>query len=397
MKTNITLFAQIIGSLCRNSFNQLVQQHQSNKHAKGIDSWTHLITMVFAQFSKLNSLRDVTNGLKSASGNLNHLGLQKSPSKSSLSYQNKNRDWTLMRDYYFVLLKKLSGMARFKQTRFRIKSKILLLDSTTISLCLSLFDWARFRKKKGAIKLHTLLDYDGCLPVYMNMTDGKVHDSIVAREIVLPADSVVVADRAYIDFETLYRWHQGKSYFVIRLKKSIQHKAVGERDLPDNRHEHILIDEYIELTEEQTRKKYPRKLRRVVIWDEQNQQTLEMITNQFTWTANTIGELYKARWTIENFFKDIKQLLKIKTFLGTSPNAVLIQIWTAMITILVLKYLKACAKYGWQLSNLVVFIRLNLLVKIDLRRILDDPFQPPPESVIYDSNQYVLFDWQGSD
>jgi len=397
MKTNITLFAQIIGSLCRNSFNHLVKQHQSNKHAKGIDSWTHLITMVFAQFSKLNSLRDVTNGLKSASGNLNHLGLQKSPSKSSLSYQNKNRDWTLMRDYYFVLLKKLSGMARFKQTRFRIKSKIFLLDSTTISLCLSLFDWARFRKKKGAIKLHTLLDYDGCLPVYMNMTDGKAHDSTVAREIVLPSDSVVVADRAYIDFETLYRWHQGKSYFVIRLKKSIQHKAVGERDLPDNRHEHILIDEYIELTEEQTRKKYPGKLRRVVIWDEQNGQTLEMITNQFTWTAYTIGELYKARWAIENFFKDIKQLLKIKTFLGTSPNAVLIQIWTAMITILVLKYLKACAKYGWQLSNLVVFIRLNLLVKIDLRRILDDPFQPPPESDIYDSNQYVLFDWQGAD
>src|SRR6056297_266224 len=144
MKTNITLFAQIISSLCRNSFNQLVKQHQSNKNAKGIDSWTHLITMVFAQFSKLNSLRDVTNGLKSALGNLNHLGLQKSPSKSSLSYQNKNRDWTLMRDYYFVLLKKLSGMAWFKQTRFRIKSKIFLLDSTTISLCLSLFDWARF-------------------------------------------------------------------------------------------------------------------------------------------------------------------------------------------------------------------------------------------------------------
>lgn len=397
MKTNITLFAQIISTLCRNSFNQLVQQHQSNKHAKGIDSWTHLITMLFAQFSKLNSLRDVTNGLKSASGNLNHLGLQKSPSKSSLAYQNQNRDWKLMRDYYFRMLKKLSGLSQFRQTRFRIKSKILLLDATTISLCLSLFDWAKFRKKKGAIKLHTLLDYDGCLPVYMNMTDGKVHDSTVARQIVLPADSVVVADRAYIDFDTLYRWNQDKSYFVIRLKKSIRYKSLGERELPDNRHGHILIDEYIELTEEKTRQKYPLKLRRVAVWDDQNKQTIEVITNQFTWTANTIGELYKARWAIENFFKDIKQLLKIKTFLGTSPNAVLIQIWTAMITILVLKYLKACAKYGWQLSNLVVFIRLNLLVKIDLRRILDDPFQPPPDASSYDINQYVLFDWEGSD
>src|SRR6056297_1404823 len=222
MKTNITLFAQIIGSLCRNSFNHLVKQHQSNKHAKGIDSWTHLITMVFAQFSKLNSLRDVTNGLKSASGNLNHLGLQKAPSKSSLGYQNQHREWLLFQDYYFRLLDQLGGIAQFKQVRFRIKAKILLLDSTTISLCLSLFDWAKFRKKKGAIKLHTLLDYDGCFPTYIDMTDGKVHDANAAKEIILPADSVVVADRAYVDFETLYQWHKGKSHFVVRLKKSIR-------------------------------------------------------------------------------------------------------------------------------------------------------------------------------
>ena len=207
MKTNLTLFAQIIQSLCRNSFKTLVKTYDTDKHNKGIDSWTHLITMLFCQFSKLNSLRDVTTGLRSASGNLNHLGLQKAPSKSSLSYQNQNREWHLFQDYYFKLLQKLSGLTQFKQTRFRIKSKILLLDSTTISLCLSLFDWAKFRKRKGAVKLHTLLDYDGCLPVYINLTDGKVNDAMAAKEIVLPADSVVVADRAYVDFENLYRWH----------------------------------------------------------------------------------------------------------------------------------------------------------------------------------------------
>lgn len=393
MKTNLTLFAQIVQSLCRNSFKKLVKDYDTDKHHKGIDSWTQLITMLFCQFSKLNSLRDVTNGLRSASGNLNHLGLHKAPSKSSLAYQNQNRDWHLFQDYYFKLLRKLSGIAQFKQTRFKIKAKILLLDSTTISLCLSLFDWAKFRKRKGAIKLHTLLDYNGCLPVYINLSDGKVNDAMAAKEIMLPVDSVVVADRAYVDFENLYRWHKGSSFFVVRLKKSVKFNRLNERELPENRHEHVLVDEYIELSEEKTKSKYPRKLRRVVVWDEVNQQTIELITNQFSWTANTISELYKSRWEIEQFFKDIKQLLKIKSFLGTSSNAVLIQIWTAMISILILKYLKACAKYSWCLSNLVAFLRLNLLVKFDLKRLLDNPFEQPPKRAPSYFVQLKLFDW----
>lgn len=390
---NVTLFAQIMQTVDRFSFTKLVGQYSTDKHSKGINSWTHLVTMLFCQFSKLNSLRDVCNGLQSASGNLNHLGVARAPCKSSLSYQNKHRDWHLFQDYYFEMMKKLSGMARFKQTRFKIKSKILLLDSTTISLCLSLYDWAKFRKKKGAIKLHTLLDYDGCLPVYMNMTDGKVHDATAVKELSLPSDAVVVADRAYVDFETLWRWHQGGSYFVVRLKTSIKFNRLHEKPLPEKRHGHILVDEYIELSEKNTYKKYPKKLRRVVVYDSGKDQTIELITNHFYWTANTIGELYKARWEIEIFFKEIKQLLKIKSFLGTTPNAVLIQIWTALITILILKYLRACASYGWCLSNMVAFLRLNLFVKFDLRRLLDDPFEPPggrngPELV-----QGVLFEW----
>jgi len=391
---NITLFAQILQTLDRISFKKLVARHGSDKHEKGINSWTHLVTMLFCQFSKLNSLREVCNGLKSASGNLNHLNISKAPSKSSLSYQNKHREWTLFRDYYFDLLGKLSGMANFRQVRFRVKSKILLLDSTTISLCLSLFDWARFRKKKGAIKLHTLLDYDGCLPVYVNMTDGKVHDAKAAKEITLPKDAVVVADRAYVDFETLSRWDAGKSYFVVRLKSSVKFHRLDEKPLPDDRHHHILVDEYIELSEEKTRAKYPKKLRRVVVYDEINGQTIELITNRFSWTANTISELYKARWEIEIFFKEIKQLLKIKTFLGTSTNAVLIQIWTALITILMLKYLKACSKFNWHLSNMVAFLRLNLLVKFDLKKLLDDPFKPPPKTTKnLPEGQLLLFEW----
>ncbi|HKJ31334.1 MAG TPA: IS4 family transposase, partial [Balneolales bacterium] len=315
------------------------------------------------------------------------------PCKSSLSYQNKHREWPLFKDYYFAMMKKLAGMARFRQTRFRIKSKILLLDSTTISLCLSLYDWAKFRKKKGAIKLHTLLDYDGCLPVYVRMTDGKPHDSTVAKELSLPADAVVVADRAYIDFPTLQRWNTEGSYFVIRLKQSVQFTQGKEKPLPADRHQHILVDEYIELSHSKTYPKYPAKLRRVVVYDPEKDQTIELITNQFTWTANTIGELYKARWEIEIFFKEIKQLLKIKSFLGITANAVLIQIWTAMITLLILKYLKACASYSWCLSNMVAFLRLNLFVKFDLRKLLNEPFEPPdpPESPVH--RQIHLFEW----
>ncbi len=179
------------------------------------------------------------------------------------------------------MLGQLSGMARFRQTRFKIKSKILLLDSTTISLCLSLYDWARFRKKKGAIKLHTLLDYDGCLPVYINMTDGKVHDATAAKELSPPKDAVVVADRAYVDFPTLWGWDQGGTRFVIRLKESVKFHRGKEKPLPQGLHEHILVDEYITLSETKTKAKYPKKLRRVVIYDSEQDRTIELITNQF--------------------------------------------------------------------------------------------------------------------
>jgi hypothetical protein len=390
---NVTLFAQIMQTLDRFTFSKLVGQHGTDKHAKGITSWTHLVTMLFCQFSKLNSLRDVCNGLRSASGNLNHLGISRAPCKSSLSYQNKHREWPLFKDYYFTMMKKLAAMAQFRQTRFKIKSKILLLDSTTISLCLSLYDWATFRKKKGAIKLHTLLDYDGCLPVYMNMTDGKVHDAKAVKELSLPKEAVVVADRAYVDFQTLWRWRQGGSYFVVRLKTSVKFNKLKEKPLPEGRHEHILVDEYIELSKPKTHAKYPKKLRRVVVYDAQKDQTIELITNHFYWTANTIGELYKARWEIEIFFKEIKQLLKIKSFLGTTANAVLIQIWTAMITMLILKYLKACASYSWCLSNMVAFLRLNLFVKFDLKKLLNHPFEPPGEQKKAPLTQGVLFEW----
>lgn len=387
----LTLFSQITSKLDRLQFTKLVKNRQTDKHNKGYDSWTHLISMLFCQFAKSQSVRDISNGLRSATGNLNHLGIKKAPSKSSVSYQNKHRDWKLFKDYYYQLLSSLGQQANFKQVKFRIKSKIFLLDSTTISLCLSLFDWARYKTTKGAIKMHTLLEYDGNLPAYVNISDGKTADNKGAYDIPLLKGSVIVADRYYNDFPLLNIWDSKGVFFVVRHKENIQYITIKENELSDKRHQHILKDEIIELKNPTSKEKYPNKLRRVAVWNDENKQVIEIITNQMSWSANTISELYKSRWQIEIFFREIKQLLHIKSFIGTSHNAVMIQIWTALITILILKFLKAMAKYNWHLSNLVAFIRLNLFVKIDLNIWLDKPFddESPPGNQVY--SQGVLF------
>ena len=241
------------------------------------------------------------------------------------------------------------------------------------------------------VKLHTLLDFDGNLPPYVNITDGKAADNKGAYDIPLIAFSVIVADRFYNDFHLLNVWDSNKVFFVIRHKENLKFTVVKENNLPDNRHQHILKDELIELTGK-TKEKYSKRLRRIAVWDEKNKQVIELITNHLKWSCNTISELYKSRWDIEIFFRDIKQLLHIKSFIGTSKNAVMIQIWTALITILILKYLKALAKYNWYLSNLVAFLRINLFVKINLQKWLDEPFlekKKPPNIGI----QGVLFDF----
>ncbi len=390
LMTNITLFSQIISKLDRIKFSKLVKEKETDKHQKGFNSWTHLVSMLFCQFAKSQSVRDISNGLRSATGNLNHLGIERAPSKSTISYQNKNRDWELFRAYYYQLLGSLGQQAGFRQVKFKIKTKIFLLDSTTISLCLSIFDWAKYKVAKGAVKMHTLLDFDSNLPAYVNITDGKTADNKGAYAIPLLKGSVIVADRFYNDFYLLNIWDSKGVYFVIRHKENIQYTVIKENKLPENRHQHILKDEIIELKNKSSKEKYPKRLRRVAVWDDVNMQVIELITNQMTWSCNTIGELYKSRWQVEIFFRDIKQLLHIKSFIGTSQNAVMIQIWTALITILMLKALKAMAKFNWHLSNLVAFIRLNLFVKINLQDWLDKPFEEhndPPQEF----SQGVLF------
>ena len=285
--SNITLFGQIIQKLDRSIFNKLVKIRNTDKHQKGFDSWSHLTSMFFCHFAKSQSLRDISNGLRSATGNLNHLGNVQAPSKSNLSYQNKHRDWELFKDYYYELSKHLGRQEGFKQVKFRIKSKIFLLDSSTITLCLSLFDWAKYKTKKGAVKMHTLLDFDGNLPAYVNITDGKTADNKGAYEVPLITGSVIVAYRFYNDFKLLNVWDSTGVFYVIRHKDNIKFKTIKEKELPENNHSHLLKDEVIELTGAASKKKYPKQLRRVAIWDEKNEQVIELITSHMSWSANT--------------------------------------------------------------------------------------------------------------
>ena len=388
--SNVTLFSQIIQKIDRSLFNSLVKEKHTDKGNKGFDSWTHLVSMLFWHFAKSTSVRDISNGLGSATGNLNHLGVSRAPSKSSISYQNARRDADLFRDLYYSLLKTLGQQADQNRSKLKIKVPVYLLDATVIGLCLSVFDWATFRSSKGAVKMHTLLEYDGKLPTYVNITAGSVADNKGAYDIPLEKGSVIVADRYYNDFPMLQVWDSRGAYYVVRHKKNLAFSKIEERELPQQKSQNVLIDEVIELTNAKSQEKYPKRLRRVAVWDEENQQTIELITNNFKWSAQTIADLYKARWEIEVFFRDIKQLLHIKTFIGTSQNAVMIKIWTALITILLIKVMKNQAKYGWHLSNLVAFIRLNIFVKIELQKWIDHPFEEPPPKPL-NPNQGVLF------
>lgn len=378
---NISLFSQLLHLLDRNAFDRIVKKHSADKHTKGINSWTHLVSMLFCHLAKSSSVREISDGLRSAAGNLNHLGVAKSPCKSSLSYINAHRTWELFRDFYFALLDKYEpSLVKRRQYALRLKRKIFIMDATTISLCLSLFDWAQFRTRKGAIKLHTVLDYDTSLPVFVHMTEGRRHESKVTPLALFPAGSVVVMDRAYVKYEFLNNLDSKRVYFVTRLKRNADIEVL-ESFLTNEKHDHILSDEDITLSGFYSSQKYHGPLRVVEVYDEKTDQHLYLLTNNLSWTADTISQLYRARWDIEVFFKQIKQVLRVKTFIGTSANAVLIQVWTAMISILLLKYLQNKAKHKWHLSNLAAMLRTHLFSKIEIWRWLDQPFiksNPPP-------------------
>jgi hypothetical protein len=377
MKFTTNMFSQILQIIPRHSFNRLVYESRAEYGAKGFFSWDQLVAMLFCQFAQAKSLREISDGLAVTCGKLNHLGLSTAPAKSTLAYANAHRPHELFVNLFSRMLDLCHRESPGKKKTFRFKNKLLSLDSTTIDLCLSLFPWADFRQTKGAVKLHLLLDHDGYLPEFAVITDGKTHDVTAAHNFRLPPGSIIAVDRAYYDFELFAQWTHSGVYFVTRLKDNAAYEVIDDCPLPHRLN--ILADQIIRFTGPKTSLKYPDPLRRVVVWDEKNQQEIELLTNHLHFGPTTIGRIYRDRWEIELFFKVLKQHLKIKTFVGTSPNALKTQIWTALIAILLLRYLQFRSRCNLPLCRLVALLRLNLFSYRDLWDWLNNPFETPPE------------------
>jgi hypothetical protein len=328
--------------------------------------------------ARADSLREICGGLACCQGKLRHLGIGKAPNKSTLSYANQHRPAALFEELFWTMMHRFrtSGGLGSRKRKFRFKNKLLSLDSTTISLCLNLFPWAQFRRAKGGVKVHVLLDHDDYMPSFALITEAKRHDRTVARRFNLKPGSIVAFDRAYNDYTLFSEWTESGVYFVTRLKDNAVYRIIENRTVPQNRN--ILADQIIQLTGHKAEEKCPHLLRRVVVWDEQNNRMLSLLTNHLSFGATTISAIYKDRWEIETFFKTLKQHLKVKTFIGTSENALRIQIWTALIALLLLKYLHHLSKFGWSMSNLATMLRLNLFTYRDLVKWLHDPFGQPP-------------------
>jgi transposase len=330
--------------------------------------------MLFCHLGRAQSLREICGGLAASEGKLRHLGLPDAPKRSTLAYANEHRPWQLYRAVFYQLLSRCREVAGTHG--FRFKNKVLTLDATLIELCASVFDWAQYRRTKGAVKLHLLLDHQGLLPSFALITEGRVHESRVARSLRFEPGTIVVFDRGYTDYDWFAALDADGVFFVTRLKENADYGVVERRPVPAGgavRH-----DEIIFLYKAARGGHLDLFLRRVEVWDEEQKRVLVFLTNHRSFAASTIAAVYRQRWQIELFFKALKQNLRIKTFVGTSPNALHIQIWTALIALLLLKYLQLRARFGWSLSNLAALLRQQLFVYRDLFAWIDAPFQPPP-------------------
>lgn len=380
-----SVFGQILQIFSKAEFYKAVKELRAEKGAKGFSCWEQFVAMLFCQLGQAQSLREICGGLATCLGKLRHLGVESAPKRSTLSYANEHRPWELYRKVFYQLLEKCQGLAKGKK-KFRFKNRLYSLDASLIELCVTLFDWAGYRQTKGAVKLHLLLDHEGYLPVFACITEGKVHEVKIARGLTFTKGSILAIDMGYTDYKQFAIWTEAGIYFVTKQKDNAVFRVIEDKVIPDNRN--ILKDQLIELTGYCSAKKCPHILRRIEVWDEENKKVIVLLTNHLEFGATTIASIYKDRWQIEIFFKALKQNLKIKTFVGTTRNALLTQIWTALIAILILKYMKFRSKLGWSLSNLIAMLRYNLFTYRDLWKWLDNPFETPP--IVPDGEQLAL-------
>ena len=374
MKRVCSIFSQILQLIPRDSFEVAVQQHQAERHARGFSSWGQFVAMLFCQLTQAKSLREITEGLQVHTEKLKPLGLPKAPPRSTLAYANRHRPWPLFETVFHQLLaqcQKRLGVAR-AGAKLGLPGKLLSLDATVIDLCAAVFPWAEFRAAQSAVKLHVVLDHDGCWPCYAVVTTGKVHEIQVARPLKWQRGSLLVFDRGYTDYEWFQQLTEEGVHFVTRLKKKARYLIV-ERRPPGEKG--IRRDEIIVL-EQQARSEAAPFLRRVRYWDEEKRRELIFLTNHLELPAATVAAIYKERWQIELLFKALKQNLRIKTFVGTTANAVKTQIWTALIALLAARFLQLQVPFAWNFSRLLALLRQQLFIDRDLGRWLASPFDP---------------------
>lgn len=369
-----SIFSQMLQLFSRTEFERAVSEHCAERHARGFTCWGQFVAMLFCHLGRAQSLREICGGLAASEGKLRHLGLPDAPKRSTLAYANEHRPWQLYRSVFYQLLGRCREVAG--PHGFRFKNKLLSLDATLIELCATVFDWAQYRRTKGAVKLHLLLDHQGLLPSYAVITEGRIHESRIARTLRFEPGTIVVFDRGYNDYAWFATLDRAGVFFVTRMKDNTDYGVLERRSIPERGP--VRRDEIIFLYKVARCSEHDLFLRRIEIWDEAQQRTLVFLTNHRHFAASTIAQIYHQRWQIELFFKALKQNLRIKSFVGTSPNALQVQVWTALIALLLLKYLQLRARFGWSLSNLAALLRQQLFVYRDLWEWIDQPFQPPP-------------------
>ena len=389
-----SIFSQVLKLFPRGEFEQAVKKHGAERHARGFTSWGQFMAMLFCQLGRAHSLREICGGLACCEGQLKHLGVPTAPKKSTLAYANEHRPWQLYQTVFEQTLGKCQALVASQggRQKFRFKNKLMSLDGSIIDLSVSLFDWAKFRRTKGAIKLHLLLDHDGYLPSFAVVTEGKTSEIKVARTLRFEPGTILAIDRGYIDYEWFRELTQEEVFFVTRMKDKAVYEVKEERPAPQN--SNVVSDQFICFPRLAREGEAPVLFRRVEIWNPDKQESIVFLSNLLAFGATTIAAIYQDRWQVELFFKALKQTLKIKTFVGTSANAVRTQVWTALIAMLVLKYLQLKSKFAWSLSNLAALLRQQLFFYRDLWTWLDDPFQAPPALAgVHDDLQQLEITW----
>jgi len=382
------VFAQLFDILPKYEFDKCVARYQGNSRVKGFTCWLQFLSMSFGQLTNRESLRDTVNCLAAHQKKFYHLGIRFAVSRSTLAEANENRNWQIYADFAQVLLIKARRLYLLDDFGLDLENAVYALDATTIDLCLSVFWWAPFRTAKAAVKLHTLLDLRGNLPIFIRITDGKTHDVNILDELVFEPLAIYLMDKGYLDFKRLFRINSASAFFVTRAKINLAGRRIYSRKV--DKQSGLRCDQTIKLTTYYSRKAYPEKLRRIKYFDKEQGKTYVFLTNNFEITAMEVALLYKHRWKIELFFKWIKQHLKIKTFWGESENAVKTQIWIAVCTYLMVAIIKKELKIERNLYEILQIISVSIFDKTQLNQLLT-------ESVLQDSEielskQLNLFD-----